>query len=906
MNNRAGDVFLGGLLLMRILRIREYAGPNIYNKYFPVISVLLDLEEMRGIWSCDVPGFNKKLLQVLPQLEEHYCSRGYRGGFVERLKEGTLFGHIVEHVAIELQNQVGCCVNYGKTQGHKNSSVYKLVIEVKTSETGTAAVYSAVKLVENLIKGEKVEIHKIIEKLKKIEADYGLGPSMAALIKECRKRDIPVMSLGFGSLYQLGYGKEQKRIKATLTNYTSCIGVDIASNKELTKGLLRFCGIPVPWGKVVTKEQDTLQVAEEMKGPVAIKPYNGNHGKGVSLNLKSEKEIKRAFHLAQYYSEDVIVEKYFPGKHYRLLVVNNKVVAAAERFPAHVMGDGIHSIEELVAKVNEDLLRGEGHEKPLTKIKLDSQALFVLARNNLQAASIPKKDSIVYVRDNCNLSTGGTAVDVTDKVHSSINSIAVRSAELVGLDVAGIDIVCPDISQPLGQQGAVIEVNAAPGIRMHMPPFSIQGNRVAEEIIKYLFPREKGRIPIFSITGTNGKTTTARFIAYILKKWGKCVGLATTGGIFVDDECLMQGDTTGPQSAKVVLQDSRVDMAVLETARGGILRSGLGYDKAAVGIITNISEDHLGLNGIEKLEEMAQVKSLVIEALEQGGTAILNADDIWCVKSARYIRENLIYFSVKGDNLVIKRHLATGQKAVFIRQNKLIIAEGESYRSIIDLKDIPLAIQGLAQFNIANTLAAVAGCIAIGVPDKFIKAGLKTFGLDRKHNPGRCQFYERQGVKIILDYGHNPHAFENVLSFAKRLQPQRMIGVIGVPGDRRDQDIVRAGFVAGKYLDYCFIKEDRDLRGRAPGETAALLAKGLRQQRFDVMKQEVIMNEVTATVAAMSKCKPGDLLIIFYEKLAPLQALLDEVSNKSPEIEGKPLQGKGRTYSELQKSIGNE
>lgn len=892
---------------MRILRIREYAGPNIYNKYFPVISVLLDLEELCGIWSCDVPNFNKRILKILPQLEEHYCSRGYRGGFVEKLKEGTLFGHVVEHVAIELQNQVGCCVNYGKTRGIENSNVYEVVIEASTMQTGIVAMHSAVEIVEALVKGEEVKIHIILEKLKKIEADYGLGPSMSALIKACRKKDIPITSLGYGSLFQLGYGKNQRRVKATLTDYTSCLGVDIAGNKELTKKMLGHCGIPVPRGKVVKNDRDALLAAKEIGGPVVIKPYNGNQGKGVSLNLQNENEIKRAFYFAHYYSEDVIVEKYFQGKHYRLLVVNNKVVAAAERFPAHVIGDGIQCVRELVAKVNEDTLRGEGHEKPLTKIKLDSLALFVLARKNLHPASVPSKGCLVYLRDNCNLSTGGTAVDVMDKVHPSIESIAVRSARVVGLDVAGIDIVCPDISQSLKQQGAVIEVNAAPGIRMHLHPFSRQGNRVAEKIAEYLFPcKNTGRIPIISVTGTNGKTTTARFIAYILKLWGKCTGLATTGGIFVDNECLMQGDTTGPQSAKVVLQDSRVEMAVLETARGGILRSGLGYDKANVGVITNISEDHLGLNGVERLEEMAKVKSLVIETLEEEGTAVLNADDLWCITSTQYVRRKLIYFSVKGDNLTVRRHLATGQKAVFIRRGKLIIAEGDRCSSIIDLKEVPLGIQGLAQFNIANTLAAVASCVAVGVPNDIIKEGLRSFGLDRRHNPGRCQFYERKGVKIILDYGHNPHAFENILSFAQRLKPQRMIGVIGVPGDRRNQDIVRAGFVAGKYLDYCFIKEDSDLRGRCPGETATLLLKGLTQKGFDANKQEVILNEVTAVVAAISQCKQGDLLIIFYEKLAPLQALLDELSNKLSEPKEETLQDSEQSCYNLQKNISNE
>lgn len=861
---------------MKILDIKAFRGRNIYSHH-PVIQATIDLEELELVYSDEIPGFAQLLFDTLPQLESHHCSRGKKGGFMERVREGTLIGHIIEHIALELQHIIGHKVIYGKTRSTLQPGIYEIVVEVELSEVGIAAVHSAVRLVEKLLKKEKCDIQSIIEDLKKCCTQYSLGPSTQAIIDECVKRDIPVLSLGEGSLFQLGYGIYQKRIQAAITSQTSCIGVDIASNKHLTKSILRSANIPVPQGDIVFKEQEALKKALEIGFPVVIKPYNGQQGKGVSIKLSQKTEICKAFQLAQQYSKKVIVEKYIEGKQYRLLVVGNKMVAAAERKPAHIIGDGVHTILQLIEFTNQDPLRGEGHELPLTKIRLDETVLLTLAKNKLNPHSVPDINQVVFLRENANLSTGGTAADVTAEVDHKNKELAVRIAKMIGLDIAGIDIVTPDISVPLEKGGAVIEVNAAPGLRMHLKPNSGKVQNVASDIVEYLYPANTpSKIPIIAVTGTNGKTTTTRLSSYILSLWKNCVGMTTTGGVYIGDECIVEGDTTGAQSAQMVLKDERVEAAVLETARGGILRCGLGYDKAQVGVITNISEDHLGLGGIEEVEQMAKVKALVVEALEPNGTAVLNADDPNSREIMQRVKENLILFSLSDKNILIRRHLATGQKAFFIKNGYLVCASGDTYQKVAAIKDIPFTLNGLAKFNVANALAAVAACYSIGVPVPLIKQGLLTFGSKTSHNPGRCQLYEVNGLKVILDYGHNPAAFENVLGMARKMKKNRLIGVIGVPGDRRNQDIIYAGKTAGRFLDYCILKEDRDLRGRATGEVVSLLYQGLGHNRCCI-----VLHEIPACIKALSMGRPGDVIVMFYEKLQPLQMLFERIT-KNP------------------------
>lgn len=868
---------------MKILEIREYRGKNIYTHY-PAVKITIDLEELAELWTDEVPGFAENLSRLIPSLAEHYCTRNRKGGFLERLKEGTMFGHVIEHVSLELQSMLGHNVSYGKTMNTKTDGVYDIVIEVGVMEAGIEAVRRAISIIKMVIEEGDCNLQQELQKLTETIDRYGYGISTSAIVNECKRRDIPVLSLGAGSLLQLGNGIYQKRVQATITGLTPSIGVDIACDKALTKRMLAETGIPVPEGIVAKTEENALSAFNVLGGSVVIKPYNGNQGKGVSLNLHNTAEIITAFKLAKNYSDQIIVEKYISGKHYRVLIIGDKVAAVAQRLPAYVEGDGIHNIEELVNIANNDSLRGDGHEKPLTKIKIDGNVLLVLAKQKIGLDFVPVPGQKVCLRENANLSTGGTAIDVTEEVNREINKLAIRAARTIGLDVAGIDIVCEDITKPLDGQGAVIEVNAAPGFRMHLRPSSGTPRDVALDFVEYLFPPgTSARIPIISITGTNGKTTTTRLVAYVIAQWGKCVGLTTTGGTYVGNECLLKGDNTGPISAQAVLRDPRVEVAVLETARGGILRAGLGYDKAHVGVITNISEDHLGISGIQDLGQLAMVKALVAEALEKGGCAVLNADDYWCKEIAKRVKENIILFSVNEENILIRRHLATGQKAFFIRKGNLTYAHGEKWQTILPVKDVAIGLKGLVGFNIANALAAAAACCSIGVPMPVIKQGLKNFGLETSHNPGRCQFYHIGEVRIILDYGHNAVAFQSVLSVANKIKSQRVIGVIGVPGDRRDEDIRYSGSVAGDFLDYCIIKEDRDLRGRAPGETASLIREGLENKGYESGRIEVILNEVQAVCSALSKSKPGDVVVVFYEELAPLQRLLSDIEKEQGE-----------------------
>lgn len=861
---------------MQILEFREYKGPNIYS-YYPVVKAVVDLEDLAGIWSDEIEGFANNLSLAIPQLHQHYCSRGRPGGFVERLREGTLFGHVVEHVALELQNMLGYPVIHGKTIGLVNS-VYEIVVEAEVMEIGKEVIRLAVQIVSALVKGEEVRIDEMMQQLKEVDARYGYGPSTAAIMKECQARNIPILEFAQGGILQLGYGVKQKRIKATLTQNTSCIAVDIAADKDLTKSLLAEAGIPVPPGLVAKSEERAIEASNQLGRPVVIKPSHGNHGKGVSLNLNSDAEIRTAFRLAAVYGENVIIEKYIAGKHYRLLVIGNKLVAAAERYPACVTGNGSNTISELVNEANTNPLRGESHEKPLTKLKIDPVACLALAKQGLNASSIPGKGQTVYLRENANLSSGGTARDVTDFVNYQTRNLVVRATEVIGLDVAGIDLVTSDISKPLSQDAAIIEINAAPGFRMHLYPSEGESRNVAADLVEYLYPNpEQGRIPIISVTGTNGKTTTTRLIGHIAGLMGKCIGVASTGGIFIGNECILKGDTTGPQSAQHILRDQRVEMAVLETARGGILRSGLGYDRADVGVITNIREDHLGSGGIRDLAELARVKALVIETLQANGAAVLNVDDPWCSEIAQNVRENLVYYSLREDNLEIRRHLAIGQKAFFIKDDYLVYAEGECYRKLLPIAELPIGMKGLATFNLANALAAAAACHSINIPLGVIREGLRTFGLKKEHNPGRCQLYNLGGVKVMLDYGHNADAFINVLSLARKMTQQRLIGVIGVPGDRRDEDIKNAGTAAAQFLDYCIVKEDCDLRGRRSGEVSTLLMEGIRSYSEQFSQMEVIISEIPATLAGLSKCKSGDMLVIFYENFRPLHKLLEQM-----------------------------
>ncbi|KUK08211.1 MAG: UDP-N-acetylmuramyl tripeptide synthase, partial [Caldanaerobacter subterraneus] len=598
---------------MKIKEIRVYRGRNVYS-HRPVIKMTVDIEG-EEIPTKDIPGFNETLLNLLPGLKKHTCSYGYEGGFAKRLEEGTYLPHVTEHIILELQNVLGYDVKFGRAR-NVEGSLYNVIFEYSLEECGIRAAKLAVDLVNKLIRGEKIDLEEKLEKIRDIIAEVELGPSTMAIKMEALKRGIPVTRVGNGSILRLGYGKYQKIIEGTISQNTSCIAVDIASDKILTKKILKDHGLPVPEGDVAYNEEEAISIAEELGYPVVIKPYNGNQGKGVHLNISSREEVVIAYRNAKNYSDLVMVEKQIRGRHYRVLVVGEKVVAVAERIPAHVIGDGVHTVKELIEIENKNPLRGNGHEKPLTKITVDAVSKMVLQKQGLTLDDVPRKGRKVFLRESANLSTGGIAIDRTDEIHPHNIEIAVRAAKAIGLDIAGIDITMEDIRKPLSAtNGAIIEINASPGIRMHHYPSKGKPRNVAKAIVDMLFPKgSKATIPIISITGTNGKTTVTRMTAHILKTYGYTVGMTCTDGIYIDDTCVYKGDNTGPKSARTCLADKNIDAAVLETARGGIIREGLGYDLADIGVITNISEDHLGIDGIETLEDLAFVKALVVEA----------------------------------------------------------------------------------------------------------------------------------------------------------------------------------------------------------------------------------------------------------------------------------------------------
>jgi cyanophycin synthetase len=651
----------------------------------------------------------------------------------------------VEHVWLDLMGRIGWKVSYGKTLSTTEPGVYRIVVEYTAKEAGVIAGKYAVSLVEALLEGRPFDLEGAVEEIRSLAAKTELGPSTKAIAEVCRSRGIPVLRLNQGSLLQLGYGAAQKMVQATITQFTGCIAADIAGDKSLAKELLAEAGLPVPQGYVVTAENESVNVFAGFGRPVAIKPLNGNQGKGVALNLATVAEVKAAFRLASTFCPQVLVEEYIRGRQYRILVVNGRLVAAAERIPAHVVGDGVKTVRQLVEQENRYPLRGEDHEKALTKIKIDSAALLVLAKKNYSPETVPQTGEIVYLRENANLSTGGTAADVTELVHPENAKMAVRAAQVIGLDVAGIDLVTEDIAKPLSMSaGAIIEVNAAPGIRMHHYPSMGVPRDVAGAIVDYLFPAGKnGRIPIVCVTGTNGKTTTTRLIAFILKQMGLQTGMTSSDGVYIGDQLVMEGDTTGPLSARMVLRDARVQAAVLETARGGILRGGLAFDWADVAVVTNISGDHLGQEEVESLADLAHVKSLLVEAVHHNGYAVLNADDPLVAEMAGRAWGSVIFFSQNKNNPIIRRHLGTGGRAVVVQNGRLALLTGSQVSNLGLLKKIPLTFNGTAFHNIQNLLAVAGAAWALNVPPAVIARGLQEFGTSPLHNPGRLAVQDR-------------------------------------------------------------------------------------------------------------------------------------------------------------------
>ncbi|MDN5331025.1 MAG: cyanophycin synthetase [Tepidanaerobacteraceae bacterium] len=867
---------------MKIVDIRALEGPNIYSPK-PVIRMLVDVGKWDDVSTKDIEGFKERILEKLPGLAQHHCCFDRPGGFLIRLEEGTYLPHVIEHVALELLNLLGQDVKFGRARRWEKTT-YSIVFGYEGKYAALEAGKFAVRLVEDIVCGKEADLRGELTRIERYSAEMELGPSTSAIEREAKSRGIPVTRIGDGSLLILGYGAFQKRVEATLTNCTSCVAVDIACDKILTKKMLSLAGIPVPEGVLVYTEEEAAKAARELGYPVVVKPADGNQGKGVSLNLKSEKEVREAFHIAFGYSPKVLVENYIRGRHYRLLVVDRKFVCAAERIPAHVVGDGIHSIRELTEMVNSDPRRGEGHEKPLTKIKIDPVVQRVLSKNGYTLDSIPENGQIVLLRENCNLSTGGTAKDVTDLVCPENKVLAERAAAVVGLDVAGIDITTEDISVPIEKSGgAVIEVNAAPGIRMHLYPSEGEPRPAAKAIVDMLFPENPPKFPLVAVTGTNGKTTTVRMIAGILSHHGLKVGMTCTDGVYIGELCIKKGDCSGPESARMVLLDPSVEAAVLEIARGGLIRGGLSYDMADVGIITNITGDHLGQDGVHTIEDLIFVKSLVAEQVKPEGYAVLNADDIATVEVRKRLKGNVIFFSLEEDNLVLRKHLCEGGRGVYVRDGVIVLHSEETLLPLVKVAKIPATMGGKAKHNAQNALAAVAAGWALGVPLETIKKALCAFKCDESNNPGRLNIIDGGRVRIILDYGHNPAAIEAVIATAKAMNPARMIGVIASPGDRMDDAIVMLGQVAGRGFQRLVIKEDEDLRGRRPGEVASLLLQGALSAGLKKEQIDVILKESEAIAFALENAQEGDLVVIFYEKYEAAVKTIRETLKRSME-----------------------
>jgi cyanophycin synthetase len=830
----------------------------------------LHLEGLTEKESRDLPGFNDRLLDLLPGLMHHHCSRGRPGGFFERLVEGTYFGHVVEHVALELTELAGVPTFHGKTRLAGEEGRYNVIIEY-TAEKGTRYLLeSAVELVESLLSDDLFPLQERLDKARKIIARTETGPSTTAIVDAARRRDIPCRRIGDGSIVQLGHGKNRKFIQAAMSSSTSAVAVEIASDKELTIRLLGEASMPVPFGVVVESEGEAREALGEIGPPVAVKPLDGQQARGISLNLSSPEQVEHAFRIAREHSPRVVVQQMLRGRDYRVLVVNGKMIAASQRVPAHVTGDGSHTIAELIDIINRDPLRGVGHEKSLTRIKIDDLMIEHLKKRGLTTRAIPASGETVSLRECANLSVGGTARDVTDIVHPEIAELCERAARIIGLDICGIDLVLPDIRGPL-DGGGIIEINASPGLRMHLSPSEGEGRDVGSAIVDMIYPPgSTGRIPILSITGTNGKTTITRMIAHVLARARLTVGLTTTDGIYVGGELVFKGDATGPRSARAVLSDPAVEVAVLETARGGIARGGLGYDWSDISIISNVRLDHIGQDGIAGLDDLLFIKSLVAERVREGGTLVLNADDerlARLMESERMagIQRNVIYFSMRPNHVLIRRHLAAGGTAYVFSRGWIVEATPYAQTRIERASSIPVTLNGAAAFHIANSLAAVAACRAFGVEREAIAASLKGFRADL-HNSGRANLYEVAGGHVMIDYGHNPDAFEAVCRMAAQWEASRVTGVVGVPGDRNDSVIEQAGRAAARGFHRIFIREDKDLRGREKDEVARLLSDAARSECPD-RECRIIHDETAALETAVREIKPGEVVIIFYEKL---------------------------------------
>ncbi|MBT2745082.1 MULTISPECIES: cyanophycin synthetase [unclassified Lysobacter] len=872
---------------MRILDRSVYVGPSLY-AHFPVIRLELDLQALEAWPTARLgPAFIDALVEALPGLAEHGCSYRQPGGFVRRMREdeGTWLGHVLEHVAIELQNVAGENVTFGKTRSisEDRPGVYSVVYEYAQRDEGIAAGELGIKLLCSLLPveirpagsvPEDWEWESARDSFIRYAQRRALGPSTASLVRAAEERNIPWLRLNTQSLIQFGHGKYQQRIQATVTGKTSHIAVELASDKEETNKILASLGLPVPRQELVTDSSGAIRAARKLGGSVVTKPYNGNHGRGITIDISSDDDIRAGFEAAREHSRSVIVETFVGGDDHRLLVINGELIAATKRTPGHVVGDGTSSIADLVEGVNQDPRRGVGHEKVLTRLELDSQAEQMMERVGYTAASIPKDGEIVYLRSTANLSTGGTATDVTDIIHPDNRDMAVRAVRAIGLDVGGVDFISPNIAESYKNiGGGICEINAAPGFRMHVAPSEGTPRDAAGPVIDMLFaPGAPTRVPIAAVTGTNGKTTTARMLAHITKMGGFTPGLTTTDGVYIDGQRTVEGDMTGPVSARMVLSDPHVDIAVLETARGGLLRAGMGVSEVNVGAVLNIQSDHLGLKGIDTLEQLAEIKRVVVEVATD--CAVLNADDPNVLKMSAYTDAKVIcYVTMNPSHALVREHIRAGGRACAleagINGHMITLYDKGSHIPLLWTHLIPATMEGRALHNVQNAMVAAAMAFSLGIKLDAIRHGLRTFDTTFFQAPGRMNVYNEHPFKVLMDYGHNAHAVGVMADLAQRLDVSgRRIVVLAGPGDRRDEDLhAIAEAVAGRF-DHYICRRDDSLRGRDGDEVPRIIAKALMARGVTEATISIIPDEQQAVEAALRLGQTGDLVLVFADALA--------------------------------------
>jgi cyanophycin synthetase len=849
---------------MKIENIQVLRGPNIWSvKRKKLIQMRLNLQELEHKPTSEIPGFYERLKTLLPSLYEHRCSPGVEGGFFQRVIAGTWMGHVIEHIALEIQTLAGMDTGFGRTRETREPGVYNVVFTYIEEKVGIYAAEASVRIAEALIVGSEYDLEHDIQQMREIREATRLGPSTGSIVEEAIARDIPWIRLNRNSLVQLGYGKNQVRFRATMTEKTSSIAVDIASDKEETKRMLLEQAIPVAKGTTITSTADLDRAIREVGFPLVFKPLDGNHGRGISINIRNREDAVAAYEFAAKISRRVIVERFVTGYDFRVLVIDHKMVAAALRDPANVKGDGVSTIQQLIDNENMDPRRGYGHEKVLTLITIDRDTLDLLEKKGYTLDTIPAKGEKVFVKSTANLSTGGTSIDVTDQVHPQNIFFCERISKIIGLDICGIDIMAQNLSQPLTDTGGVIlEVNAAPGFRMHIAPSEGLARNVAGNVIDMLYPWGKSaRIPIVAVTGTNGKTTTTRLIAHIVKNNGYRVGYTTSDGIYVGNTLMMKGDTTGPVSSEFILKDPTVDFAVLETARGGILRSGLGFGFCDIGVITNIQEDHLGISDIHTLDDLARVKAVIINSVKKNGWAVLNADNEYCVRIGKKAECNATYFSRDENNPVIKSHCKAGGIACVAENGYITILKGDWKIRVQRIALIPLTFGGTVSFMIENVLAATLASFLWGFRPEDIKLSLETFIPSAAQTPGRMNIFNFKDFRFMVDFAHNPDGFIGIKEFLKHIDSPYKLGLIAGTGDRRDDDIREIGRLAADMFDHIMIRQENHTRGRTKENVVGLVIEGIKEvdpnKSFELIEGS---NEESA-VYAISKAIPGAFIV---------------------------------------------